>query len=132
MSSVLRPLIVKVDAFHYRMDLVANQLIEAGFQLVRASTVKEGIRLARRCKPVLILTIDNPRAGIDGAHWLEVQHSDSEVSLAMTPLLILAETGRAERLKVHELPDRVQILPLMLTPEQLVWHIHDILSVWSF
>lgn len=132
MSSAPRPLIVKIDALHARLDLVGNHLIEAGFQLVRASTIKEGIRLARRCRPVLILAIDNRQAGIDGAEWLEMQHSDKEVSLALTPLIILAEMGRAERLKVHELPDRVQILPSMLAPEELVKHIQDILWVWSF
>lgn len=132
MSVVPRPLIVKVDAAHHRLDTITNWFIDNGFQVVKAASIKEGIKLARRSKPTLIVAVDNPKAGLDAAHWLETQHSDSESALAMTPLLIIAETTRAPRLIVHELPDRVKVLSKPLTPENLLAAAHHILNAWRF
>lgn len=132
MSSVPRPLLVKIDVNHYRIDTLSAALIEAGFQLVKAASVKEGLKLARRCHPNLILALDNPQADVDAARWLEMQHSDPEGSLVMTPLLILADEKRIERLKIHELPDRVKVLSLKTPAHELVWHVHQLLAVGSF
>lgn len=132
MSVVPRPLIIKIDAAHHRLDSITGWLIENGFQVVKAASIKEGIKLARRSKPTLIVAIDNPKAGLDAAHWLEIQHSDTESTLAMTPLLIVADTHRATRLYVHELPDRVKVLPKPLTAELLLAAAHHILNAWQF
>jgi DNA-binding response OmpR family regulator len=130
--AIPRPLIVKIDPIHHRKDALADMLIEAGFQVARASSIKEGIKLARRCKPNLIVTVDNSKAGVDAVKWLELQHSDSEVGLAMTPLLILAEFHRSERLHIHELPDRVKVLLKSVPPHELLAAIRQTLAVWSF
>lgn len=132
MSVVPRPLIIKVDPTHHRLDTIANWFVENGFQVIKAASIKEGIKLARRSKPTLIVAVDNPKAGLDAAHWLETQHSDTEGALAMTPLLIVAEANRATRLVVHELPDRVKVVAKPLTPEYLLAAAHHILDAWRF
>ncbi|NDJ85185.1 MAG: hypothetical protein GYB66_04815 [Chloroflexi bacterium] len=132
MSVVPRPLVMKIDARPPRLDLAGERLIEAGFQLVKAASIKEGIRLARRCNPHLIVTVDNPRRGFDAVQWLEQQHSDTSVALAMTPLVVLADEYRVDRLAIHELPDRVRILTQPVNPEQLLAEVRQILSVWRF
>jgi DNA-binding NtrC family response regulator len=127
-----RSLVVKVDATHHRLDCYSKYLIENGFQVVNASTIKEGIKLARRCRPDLIIAVDNYKSGLDAGQWLEIQHSDSEPTLAMTPLLIVADAGRAERLRLHELPDRIKVLERPLPPEALSDEANQILMAWDF
>lgn len=127
-----RPVVVKVDVAHMFQDTFSNHLIEAGFQVVKAASIKDGIKVARRCKPHLILVIDNPKQQIDAASWLEAQHTDTEPSLAVTPLLIVASQKRAERLRVHELPDRVQVVANPTHPSMLSHQLRLLLSVWDF
>ncbi len=110
MSFAPRPVVVKVDATRYRLDTLTNRFIDAGFQVVKATSIKEGLKVARRCKPNLIVAIDNLRSGLDAVQWLELQHSDVEGALAMTPLLIVTDNKRVESLRIHELPDRVKVL----------------------
>lgn len=130
-STITRPLVVKVDATHYPMDVFGDRLISEGFQVVKASSLKEGLKLARRCKPDLVVTIDDSEAGVDSIEWLELQHSDTEASLAMTPLLILAENLRLERLRVHELPDRVKVLQRPLELREFIQAARQMLQVWD-
>lgn len=132
MSIPPRLLVVKVDATHHRLDRYSKTLIDNGFQVVNSSTIKEGIKLARRCRPDLIIAVDNRKSGLDAGKWLEIQHSDSEPTLAMTPLLIVADAGRAERLRLHELPDRIKVLSRPLSPEALIDEAHQILMAWDF
>lgn len=132
MSIPRRSLVVKIDATHHRLDRYSKYLIESGFQIVKASTIKEGIKLVRRCKPDLIITVDSRKSGLDAIKWLEVQHSDSEPALAMTPVLIIADANRVERLRLHELPDRIKVLQRPLPPEDLIDEAHQILMAWDF
>lgn len=131
-TAAARPLVVKIDATQYPLDVFSDRFISEGFQVVKASTIKEGIKLARRCQPNLILSIDDPKQGIDGARWLEMQHSDVETSLVMTPLLILANADRVERLRIHELPDRVRVLQRPIELRELVQVAQQMLSQWEF
>lgn len=130
--STPRPLVVKVDATHHTSDVYSENFISAGFQVVRAMSVKEGIKLARRCKPDLIVTLDDPKHGIDAAEWLRVQHSDTEARLAMTPLIILAANRNLDRLRIHELPDRVRVLQRALDFNSLLSHVRQMLARWDF
>jgi chemotaxis response regulator CheB len=130
-STITRPLVVKVDATHYPMDVFGDRLISEGFQVVKASSLKEGLKLVRRCKPDLVVTIDDSEAGVDSIEWLELQHSDSEASLVMTPLLILAENVRLDRLRVHELPDRVKVLQRPLELREFIQAARQMLQVWD-
>ncbi len=125
-----RPLIIKVDATRYRQDKFTDRLIEAGYQVVKAKTIKDGIKLARRSKPSLIIAVDNPEAGIKADTWLEIQHSDVEPTLALTPLLIVADSQRANRLRVHELPDRVKVIQRPIQPDTLIRDIDLFLTTW--
>lgn len=130
-STITRPLVVKVDATHYPMDVFGDRLISEGFQVVKASSLKEGLKLVRRFKPDLVVTIDDSEAGVDSIEWLELQHSDSEASLVMTPLLILAENMRLDRLRVHELPDRVKVLQRPLELREFIQAARQMLQVWD-
>lgn len=132
MSVPPRSLVVKIDATHHRSDRYSKHLIDNGFQVVNASTIKDGIKLARRCRPDLIIAVDNQKSRLDAGKWLEIQHSDSEPTLAMTPLLIVADAGRAERLRLHELPDRIKVLSRPLAPEALIDEANQILLAWDF
>jgi CheY-like chemotaxis protein len=131
-STTPRPLVIKVDATHYPLDVFSDRLVSEGFQVVKAASLKEGIKLARRCKPDLVVAVDDPATGIDAAEWLELQHSDNEVTLAMTPLLILAESNRVERLRIHELPDRVRVLQRPLDLRELIRAARQMLAAWDF
>lgn len=130
MSVIPRPLVVKVDATRHRLDKFTDRLIEVGYQVVKAKSIKEGIKLARRCKPNLIITVDNPEEGIKADTWLEAQHNDVEPLLALTPLLILADANRANRLRVHELPDRVKVVQQPIQPDMLLDNIDQFLAPW--
>jgi DNA-binding response OmpR family regulator len=126
-----RPLVVKVDVARMQ-DTYGNHLITEGFQVVKAASIKDGIKVARRSKPDLILVIDNLKQNLDAAEWLEAQHNDSNVSLALTPLVIIAPAKRAERLIIHELPDRVEIMQQPFGLPALSEKIRYMLSIGSF
>lgn len=130
-SAPTRPLVVKVDATHYPMDVFGDRLISEGFQVVKAASLAEGIKLARRCKPDLVVAIDDAESGVDAIEWLEMQHSDNEAALAMTPLLILADHSRLERLRVHELPDRVKVLQRPLELREFIQTAKHMLAIWD-
>ena len=132
MSSIPRPLIIKIDGKSHRLDRIATHFIEDGFQVVKAPSVKEGIKIAQRSEPHLIIVVDNLKAGLNAEKWLVAQHSDSYAHLVMTPLLILASAKRLEILEVHELPDRVKILPADIDPVLLSHHAKQLLTVWGF
>lgn len=127
-----RPLIIKLDARQYRVDTYSEGLIAHGFQVVRGASTKDGIKLARRVKPDLIMVVDNPRAGLDASKWLQIQHTDSVASLAMTPLLIMASTQRAAQLTIDQLPGRVQILVTPVDISILVAKVHEMLTLSDF
>jgi DNA-binding NtrC family response regulator len=127
-----RPLIVKLDAHHYRLDTYHEQLVADGFQVVRGTSIKEGIKLIRRVKPDLIVVIDNPGAGLGGSEWLSNQHSDLDGVSAMIPLIIVAERQRVPTLKVHELPGRVKIVQSPLQLDTLITSIRDMLMLSDF
>lgn len=127
-----RPLVIKLDAKHYRLDTYNEGLIAQGYQVVRGASLKEGIKLARRVHPDVIITFDNPRANLDAKDWLDIQHSDLEAPLAMIPLLIVAEHRRAEQLKVHELPGRVQVLMQPVEIETLLMAVKNLLILSNF
>jgi uncharacterized small protein (DUF1192 family) len=75
---------------------------------------------------------DDPSTNIDAIEWLKVQHNSS-AKLAMTPLLVLAESNRLSLLKVEELPDRVVVLQRRSdTLNQLTRTVHKILRTWGF
>ena len=127
-----RPLIIKLDARQYRIDTYHEGLIAHGFQVVRGASTKDGIKLARRIKPDLIIVFDNPRAGLDASQWLQIQHSDSVASLAMTPLLIIATSQRAAQLTIDQLPGRVQLMISPVQLETLVEKVYEMLTLSDF
>lgn len=127
-----RPLIIKLDARQYRIDTYHEGLIAHGFQVVRGASTKDGIKLARRIKPDLIIVFDNPRAGLDASEWLHIQHSDSVASLAMTPLLIIATSQRMAQLTIDQLPGRVQLMISPVELENLVEKAREMLTLSDF
>lgn len=127
-----RPVILKLDARTYRLDTLHEHLIEHGYQVVRGASFKEGLRLARRVQPQLIIVVDNPAAGLDGSNWLALQHADTSAVLAIIPLIIIATNKRATTLKVHELPGRVQVLRAPHQLERLLPTIIKLLTLSDF
>jgi DNA-binding response OmpR family regulator len=127
-----RPLIIKLDAKQYRIDTYSEGLIAHGFQVVRGASTKDGIKLARRVEPDLIIVFDNLRAGMDATKWLHIQHSDSVASLAMTPLLIVATSRRATQLTVDQLPGRVQLMTSPVEVDKLVAKVQSMLTLSDF
>lgn len=128
-----RPIIVKLDAQRRRTDRVGDMLVEYGYQVVRGTSVREGLRVARRIQPDLIMVFDNLKAGLDGKAWLNEQHSDvSAENLAMIPLLIVTNTARLPVLKVHELPGRVKIVLKPSDNERFVPIVNTLLSTSDF
>jgi hypothetical protein len=132
LSDAPRPLVLKLDAKQYRLDPYTEGLIADGFQVVRGTTPKEGLRLARRAKPDLCLVFDNPKAGLDGKEWLALQHADVEAWLVMIPLLIVAERKRGAELRLHELPGRVRVVTTPLELEVLLAYVHELLKSAGF
>jgi len=94
------------------LDPYSDRLKLQGYEVISASNYEEALRDARDCHPVLVVVYDEPDKGIDGIRWLEIQHTDRDPQLAMTPLLILADQSRVPTLREEELPDRVIVLPL--------------------
>ena len=128
-----RPIIVKLNAQRRRSDHVGDMLVEYGYQVVRGTSVHEGLRVARRIQPDLIIVFDNLKAGLDGKDWLNQQHSDVSVdNLAMIPLLIVTDTKRLPSLKVHELPGRVKIILKSSGHEHFVPIVNNLLSTSDF
>ncbi len=128
-----RPIIVKLDGQHRRADRISDLLIESGYQVVRGSSVRDGLRVARRVQPDLIIVFDNLKVGLDGQEWLNQQHSDvSADNLAMIPLLIVTDTKRLATLKVHELPGRVKIIAKPNENERFVPIVHKLLTMAGF
>lgn len=134
MSAHLRPLIIKVDATirRRRTERITTQLSKAGFQVINATTIHDGIRLGTRAHPSLVITVDTPRNGLSAEQWLDAQHTSSTPNFAMAPLIILADNDRLQELSIHALPDRVQILPKTISITSLLDEIHATLSRWSF
>ena len=127
-----RPLILKLDAKQYRLDPFREELIGAGFQVVRGASLAEGLKLARRARPDLCLVFDNPKAGVDGQAWLSLQHSDVEAMLATVPLIIVAERKRMVGLRPHELPGRVKVVSAPVEMTQLIPTITQLLDAANF
>lgn len=133
MTAMPRPLIIKIDANQRRRrDRLTNFLGEAGFQVINATSIGDGIKLGQGASPHLIIAVDSPRRGLDAERWLRQQHNNPNGDLAMTPLLILADNGRIAALRIHELPDRVKVISSRIEPEVLVEEIRTILSIWHF
>lgn len=128
-----RPIIVKLDAQRRRADRVGDMLIEYGYQVVRGTSVNDGLRVARRIQPDLIMVFDNLKAGLDGKSWLTAQHADiSADNLAMIPLLIVTDAKRLPTLKVHELPGRVTVILKPSQQENFVPIVNDVLQTSGF
>lgn len=133
MSAIPRPLIIKLDTGRRRRaDRITMHLSKAGFQVINATTVEEGLKLGERATPQLIIAIDDLRNGLDAERWLYAQHSSHTSTLPMVPLLILTQGNRIQQLQVHELPDRVRILPSSISPSRLLEEVQHILARWLF
>ncbi len=133
MSAAARPLIIKLDATpRRRADRIAVHFSEAGFQVINAASIAEGVRLGERAHPRLILALDALRNGLDAEAWLAAQHTSPSSTLAMTPLLILASVQRVQHLRIHELPDRVRVMPDNSPLSEILEAAQQILTWWSF
>ncbi|PJF42079.1 MAG: hypothetical protein CUN55_10545 [Phototrophicales bacterium] len=132
-SNQPRYLLLKIDPRpRRRAERLTDHLIRAGFQVISVSTISEAERIIRRVVPTLILVFDDIKRNVDAMIWITQQQSGASAQLAMTPLLILAHPSRQRLLRFQELPDRVRVLPHNLSPEELLQHIHRMLSVWLF
>lgn len=132
MSATPRPLIIKIDALRRRRaDHITAHLSAAGFQVINAVTIKEGVKLGERATPQLIIAVDNLRSGIDAEQWLLEQHNGQSSRLAMIPLIMLADRRRVDALRIHELPDRVMVLDASIDVSALEAQIRHLLMLWG-
>jgi response regulator RpfG family c-di-GMP phosphodiesterase len=114
------------------LDLYSDRLSLQGYEVLSASNYDDAIKLAQQCKPALIVAYDDPATNIDAVEWLQRQHTDKNPELAMTPLLILADSHRVLELREQELPDRVVVLQRRLdTLNQLTRTVRRLLQVWQ-
>ncbi len=124
--------ILKLYNTDYTLDPYADRLISQGYEVVNASTYDEALLAAHRCHPALIVVYDDPTTDVDAVRWLEMQHSDRESWMAMTPLLILADASRIPTLRIEELPDRVVVLQRRAdTLNHLTRAVKRLLRVWQ-
>ncbi len=114
------------------LDLYGDRLSSQGYEVVSANNYADGLKLAHECHPALVVVYDDPTTKIDALRWLELQHTDRDASLAMTPLLILADSTRAGYLRYEELPDRVVVVQRRAdTLNQLTRAVKHLLRVWD-
>jgi len=130
----LQPLcILEVCNTGNTLDLYSDRLSLQGYEVMSASNYDDAIRVAHECKPVLIVAYDDPATNIDAIEWLKRQHTDKSAELAMTPLLILADSNRVPELRHEELPDRVVVLQRRSdTLNQLTRTVRRLLQVWQW
>lgn len=131
-TALNRAVIVKLHHNLYALDLYSDRLQTQGYSVVSADSYAAMLDAVHRNRPALIIVHDDPAAGVDAVHWLELQHNDRVAALAMTPLIILADAERANQLKVQELPDRVIVLRNRAdTLNQLTRTVQRTLRVWG-
>jgi hypothetical protein len=114
------------------LDLYSDRLSSVGYDVVSANNYDNALTLAHQCDPALVLVYDDPATNVDAVRWIEMQHSDRNPRLAMTPILILADAARVPELRIEELPDRVVALQRRAdTLNNLTRMVKRILRVWQ-
>ena len=127
-----RLVIVKLHHNQYALDLYADRLTAQGYSVITTSTYADALDAAHRYHPVLIIVHDDLESDIDAVRWLEIQHTDRVPALAMTPLIMLADSDRIAALRIQELPDRVIVLRNRAdTLNQLTRTVQRLLRVWG-
>ncbi len=115
----------------YTLDPYSDRLVSQGYEVVSAHNYDDALALAHQCQPALVVVYDSPDTNVDAVQWLEMQHTDPNPQLAMTPLLILADASRVPTLNVEELPDRVVVLQRRAdTLNQLTRTVKRLLRIW--
>jgi hypothetical protein len=102
--------ILKLYNKTFTLDPYHDRLASIGYDVIDAANYADALVLAHRQRPDLFVVYDDPAAGIDALVWLDAQHNDRYSWMATTPLMILADAGRAAELHKHELPDRVVVV----------------------
>ncbi len=124
--------ILKLYNADYTLDPYTDRLVSQGYDVVNVHNYAEAQEAAHRCYPSLIVVYDDPATDVDAVRWLEMQHTDRESWMAMTPLLILADAARMPALRVQELPDRVVVLQRRSdTLNHLTRAVKRLLRVWQ-
>lgn len=130
MTHAPRLTIIKLDNSYYLRDRWRDRLTEAGFQVIRARDYQDGLRLARRIHPDLIFLVDDQPRGMDAIEWIELQHTDQDGVLALTPLLILAGRKAGAEVRLQELPDRVRLLLRPIDPALVIRAAQEMITHW--
>ena len=131
-TALSRAVIVKLHHNMYALDLYTDRLHTQGYTVITADNYKNTLDAVYRYRPALIIVHDDPASDVDAVKWLEMQHTDRIAALAMTPLIILADSHRAEELRVQEMPDRVIIIRNRAdTLNQLTRTVQRTLRVWG-
>ena len=94
------PKILIIEDNPLNMELAADLLTEAGYEVLQASTAEKGLQLARSLLPNLIL-MDTSLPGMDGLQATKILKSESEtqhipvISLTANAMKGDEETARA-------------------------------------
>ncbi len=124
--------ILKLYNADYTLDPYTDRLVSQGHDVINVHNYDEALETAHRCHPALIVVYDDPSTDVDSVHWLEIQHTDRESWMAMTPLLVLADASRVPTLRIQELPDRVVVLQRRAdTLNHLTRAVKRLLRIWQ-
>jgi len=130
--SVRRPLIVKWSHSGYSLDPYADRLYSHGYDVINTTNLSSTAKAAHEFHPALLIVQDDPAGGVDALNWLAAQHSDTDATVAMTPLIVLADVGRVGLLRHEEQPDRVVVLMNRAdTLNQLTRTVRRTLRAWG-
>ncbi len=115
-SSPKKILIIEDDVF--LSELMAKKLIEEGFDVVKAVNGEEGVEMAQKENPDLIL-LDLILPGMDGFDILEKIKEDPETS--SIPVVILSNLGQREDIeKGFDLGADDYLIKAHFTPDEIV------------
>ena len=110
--------ILVVDNSHVNIELLQSTLEPFGYEVIAAQNVREGLSLARRTRPDLILS-DLHMPGEDGFDFIRTVKADPELS--SIPFLFISSTFWREKDRVDGLAlgaDKFIIRPI--EPQELL------------
>ena len=116
-------LVLFVDNMQTNIDLVRSTLEPSGYQVIAARTVKEGLELARRMKPDLIVSdVHMPQQ--DGYDFIRLVQAEPE--LAKIPFVFLSSSVRSTREQQNALlRGAIKFLSRPIEPQVLLEEVED-------
>ena len=116
--------ILVVDDESDLVEITQSHLEEAGYQVLTASDGQEGLEVARRTKPDMII-LDIAMPGMNGLEMLRILRATP--GLATIPVLMLTAKGHSENIFESERLFAVDFLIKPYTYEALLYAVRKVL-----